>query len=149
MKQKDKSTRKISPEDYRTILGLLELDDIFINSYSAKLNKDSVSKCLSFKISESSKFEQKNNDLNIDYTFKFVAKDTDNNEIALTINTTYSILYKIKNEGIIITEDFMEVFRQVSLGMLLWPYFREFVNNTIYRMGMPQLVLPLKKIGTK
>lgn len=135
---------KISPADYRNILEALELSTLFVTELNSKLKEDNASDRLSLKIDEANSFVQEGNLLKIVYSYKFSAKDDAKDDAAISINVKYTVVYTLTKE-VQITKDFMKVFSDLTLGMLLWPYFRELINNTIYRMGYPQLVLPLRK----
>lgn len=135
---------KISPADYRNILEALELSTLFVTELNSKLKEDNASDRLSLKIDEANSFSQEGNLLKIIYSYKFSAKDDAKDDAAISINVKYTVVYTLTKE-VQVTKDFMKVFSDLTLGMLLWPYFRELINNTIYRMGYPQLVLPLRK----
>jgi hypothetical protein len=135
---------KISPQDYRIILESLELTSIALIESSTKLKEENISKSLALEIDEKSLFNQNGNTLDISYVYKLSAKGNDIPDPAISINAKYSIKYKISKE-VTITKDFMKIFTDLTVSMLIWTYFREYVNNTVYRMGMPPLVLGLKK----
>ena len=135
---------KISPEDYRNILESLQLNTLFVNEFNGKLKEDKASDNLHLNIDETNSFVQEGNTLKILYGYKLSAKDESKDDAAISINVKYTVLYSLTKD-VKITKDFMKVFSDLTLGMLLWPYFREFISNTIYRMGYPQLVLPLRK----
>ena len=40
-------------------------------------------------------------------------------------------------------EAFFQIFRETSARLHVWPYFREALNNTLVRMGLPPFPLPL------
>jgi preprotein translocase subunit SecB len=134
---------KISPQEYRSILDSLELDTLYLVDLNTKLNEEFVSPSLSLDINEKHTFEQENTILKITYTYKLSANDESKENAALTVQAKYAVRYNITKD-VTISKEFMKVFSELTLGMLLWPYFRELVNNTVYRMGMPSLVLPLK-----
>jgi len=108
------------------------------------LKEENASDRLSLKIDEANSFVQDGNLLKISYSYKFSAKDEVKEEAAISINVKYTVVYTLTKE-VQITKDFMKVFSDLTLGMLLWPYFRELITNIIYRMGYPHLVLPLRK----
>lgn len=135
---------KISPEDYRTILESLELETLFLVESTTKLKEEFLSDTLSLDINEKFTFEQNNNLLTVFYNYKLSAKAEEHQEAALTLAAKYTVKYSLIKE-VNVTQDFMKIFCDLTLGMLLWTYFREFVSNTIYRTGLPPLVLPLKK----
>jgi preprotein translocase subunit SecB len=135
---------KISPKDYRAILESLELDTLFLVESSTKFKEEYLSETLSLDIIEKYTFEQKSNLLTVFYNYKLSAKAEDQQEPALVLTAKYTVKYSLTKE-FNVTRDFMNIFCDLTLGMLLWTYFREFVSNTVYRTGLPPLVLPLKK----
>ncbi|NLX29587.1 MAG: hypothetical protein GXY59_11515 [Bacteroidales bacterium] len=135
---------KISPEEYRKILEALELDTLYLFELNSKFREEFLSQSLKLDIDEKESFIQENNILKVIYTFKLTAKDDSMEEAGITLQAKYTVRYQVKKE-VQVTKEFMNVFSELSIGMLLWTYFRELVNNMVYRMGMPPLVLPLKK----
>lgn len=135
---------KISPEEYRRILEALELSALYITESSSKLREEFFSNTLNVEIDEKNSFKQEGSTLTVFYNYKLSAKSVEMTEPAITITTHYAVKYQISKD-IVVSKDFMKVFSELTVSMLLWTYFREFVNNTVYRMGMPALVLGLKK----
>jgi len=135
---------KITPEEYRNILEALELDTLYLSELNTKFKEDFISSNLRLGIEEKNTFVQEDSTLKVFYSFKLTASDEAKTEPAIYIFVKYTVRYKILKE-ILITKEFIKVFSDITIGMLLWTYFRELVNNTTYRMGMPPLVLPLKK----
>lgn len=135
---------KISPEEYRNLLSALELDTLYLIDLSSKYNEEVNCPNLKLDINEKHTFSQEGSILKIIYSYKLMAIDESANTSAIVISTKYIVRYNLTKD-VLITKDFMSVFSELTLGMLLWPYFRELVSNVIFRMGLPPLVLPLKK----
>jgi preprotein translocase subunit SecB len=136
---------KISPEEYRSILGSIILDTLYLVEINAKYNEEYVSQSLNLDVKEKYNFTQENNILKIFYNYNLTAKDGNADKPAMFIKAKYVIKYDIIKETNI-NKEFMEIFSDMTLSLLLWTYFRELVNNTVYRMGMPPLVLQMKRI---
>jgi preprotein translocase subunit SecB len=136
---------KITPEEYRNILSAIELDTLYLIDLNSKQNEEISCPNLQLDIQEKHTFAQEGSILKINYSYKLAALEENTEASAFTMSAKYVIRYNLIKD-VAITKDFMSVFSEMTLGMLLWPYFRELVNNTIYRMGLPPLVLPLKKI---
>lgn len=136
---------KISPEDYREILSSLELKTLFLKDIKAEYKEEYLSQALDLDIKEKIDFKQDGR--NVSFSFKFVlkAKDSNQESAAISLTATYVVQY-LQNKDITVTNDFMEVFHKMTLAMLLWPYFRELTSSTIYRMNLPPLVLPMRKL---
>ena len=136
---------KISPADYSEILSSLDLKTLFLKDIKAEYKEENLSQALVLDIKEKYDFKQEGRNLNISFKFLLKAKENDKEGAAISLTATYLVQY-IQNNDITVTSDFMEVFHKMTLGMLLWPYFRELTSSTIYRMNLPPLVLPLRKI---
>ena len=134
----------MTPETYNDIVSQLELVDIVMIDCNAKHNTAYSQGNLEINIKDKLSFEQADNLLVINFKYAFTANISEQENPGLEIKTTYQIKYEVKN-GVAITKEFMDIFQQYTIGMLLWPFFREFLNNMIFRMGLPHLILPLKK----
>jgi len=61
------------------------------------------------------------------------------------IDTSFLLAYKIENfEGL--TQKGFEQFASLNGIYNAWPYWREFVQNTVTRMGLPSLSIPVFRI---
>ncbi|MCC6476815.1 hypothetical protein IT157_07125 [bacterium] len=63
-----------------------------------------------------------------------------NREIALEIAATYRTDFL---SAVPFTNDFFDIFKESSLRVIVWPYFRELVQNMMSRMDLPPFVLPI------
>jgi preprotein translocase subunit SecB len=135
---------KMTPEDFKNIVSHLELLDIAMIECNAKHNAEYSQGNLVINIKDKLSFEQVDNHLVINFKYAFTANISEQENPGLEIKSTYQIKYEVKN-GVVISKEFMDIFHQYTIGMLLWPFFREFLNNMVFRMGLPQLILPLKK----
>lgn len=139
--------KKITPEKYSSILTSIELDNISLSNASIKV------------------FELAPNGGNIDLDFKdkysfscsenkvcFVASfklegniKRSENEVhkLFSVSGEYNIKYNKAND-IEVTTDFFDVFRDISLPVIIWPYFREYIQNMVVRAGLPPFTLPAR-----
>jgi len=63
----------------------------------------------------------------------------------ILIDTSFLLAYKIENfEGL--TQKGFEQFANLNGIYNSWPYWREFVQNTVTRMGLPSLTIPVFRI---
>jgi preprotein translocase subunit SecB len=66
-------------------------------------------------------------------------------ERALTIDASYALTYQVESfDGL--TQDGFEQFANLNGVYNAWPYWREFVQNTVGRMGLPPLTIPVFRI---
>jgi len=136
---------KITPEEYKSILKNIKLEKIYSNNFSAKFDKTYLSNDLSLDVKESNSFKQDDTILYVDYTYRLVGKNNESDKNALNLKINYVVEYSVLND-IIISKEFMKIFSEITISLLLWTYFREFVSNSLYRMGLPPLTLPMKRI---
>jgi len=138
----------ISPQDYSKIIESIELNDIVLLESSMKVvDLDSNGGTIALNFSDKYSFNANSNKIYFYATFKLVGvKDgVEPKGSVFTISSKYRITY-FKPEQLEITTEFFDVFKELSLSMLIWPYVREFVQNNLSRAGLPQLTLPLRKI---
>ena len=63
----------------------------------------------------------------------------------ILIDASFLLAYKIENfEGL--TQKAFEQFANLNGIYNAWPYWREFVQNTVVRMGLPSLSIPVFRI---
>jgi preprotein translocase subunit SecB len=134
---------KITPEEYRKILNDLELKSIYLRDFKGVVNRDSIPKQLEIRIHPASDFEiSKDGSVRVNAHFEVSAKEYESKADFLNISLTYGLIFSSKET---FTKDFFEVYKEVSLPVNIWPFVREFVNNTTARMNIPPLALPLLK----
>ncbi len=133
--------KKITPERYREILQGLELRNIFLSEVKAKVKPELLSEGIKIDIKENSEFSFENDRLIVTTKYTLTTKRKSKKSI-LNIEATYILEFNSKYE---INDDFFEIYKEISLPLNTWPFFREFVNSITARMNIPPLVLPLLK----
>lgn len=78
--------------------------------------------------------------------FHFAASvEKQTQEPALTIDASFVLTYQIDSfDGL--TQDGFKQFANLNGVYNAWPYWREFVQNTVGRMGLPPLTIPVFRI---
>jgi hypothetical protein len=68
-------------------------------------------------------------------------------EVQLRVTATFVVAYSVKSfEGI--GDDHIRAFSAINGVFNAWPYWREFVQNTTARMGLPMpVVIPVYRLG--
>jgi len=69
-------------------------------------------------------------------------------EPVLIIEAFFLLSYKLESLKGLSQENF-EHFGRINGIYNAWPYWREFVQNTVARMGLPRLALPVFRIGVE
>ncbi len=139
-----KKAFKLSPEEYNKILKNIELMNISIIKTQAEIDRNIVSGKLNINTKSRVKFTQDDKSLNVIYSYNLLLFIPEKNVKVALIKVNFEIIF-IKLKKIEISQDFFEIFKEVSLKYTLWPYFREFVQNMILRMNLPPLTLPMVK----
>ncbi len=90
--------------------------------------------------------DKKNGYVIVTAKFKFEAfNESENQKPVILIDTSFLLAYKIENfEGL--TQKGFEQFANLNGIYNAWPYWREFVQNTVTRMGLPSLTIPVFRI---
>ena len=101
-----------------------------------------------FDINYSTKLEidKKNSCVIVIVKFDFAAFTENNTQKpAITISASFLLVYEIANfDGL--TQEGFKQFADLNGIYNAWPYWREFVQNTIVRMGLPSLSIPVFRI---
>lgn len=140
---------KISPEEYSSILKTLEIENIFLSESSFKVfdcSKNGGTIDLAFKDKYS--FSEAAGKVFFMASFKMdgsLGKEEDK-ETLFKMSGEFRIECR-KEDDIAISKDFFEVFRDTSLVVFVWPYYREFIQSTLVRAGFPSLTLPMRIFG--
>jgi len=94
-----------------------------------------------FEFNEVSKLSSHEGDfvtIEIDYTLKAKC----GRRLIAQINATYALVFSTDKK---IPKEFFDIYKQYSLPLQTFPYFRELTNALFSRMGIPPLILPLRK----
>ena len=131
---------------YSEILSSITLSQILLNEcnvkkYEVKSKGGTIDLDVTMKLG----YTQNTSEINFLTSYKLdgIKRSEEQNEKIFSITASFVLTY-IKNKEIEISKDFVDVFRENSIELVSWPYFREFVQNMIARMGFPPLTLPSK-----
>lgn len=69
----------------------------------------------------------------------------DGGEIAVRIAATFAVVYRLPVSDEF-TQDYYNAFAEINGLFNLWPYWRELVQSTTMRMGLPPLTLPVRRV---
>ena len=132
---------KISPEKYRKILSGIDLKDILLSDIKASIKHEWLSEGMRISIKKNANYAYKDDELIVTNKYVLTAKNNDK-KIVLKIEGTFIVVFESEHE---INDDFFEIYKEISLPLNVWPFFRELVNSTTSRMNIPPLTLPLLK----
>ena len=137
---------KLSPEEYRKILEKIELKNLSLIESKSKIDHQYHAQKLELIINDKNTFETAEDELTVFCKYTFKAKGAEKEKPLVDIMVRFQLVYDLKGKADI-TQDFFEIYEEMSLGFIVWPYFREFIQNTLARMNLPPLTLPMRKIG--
>jgi len=138
-----------SKEDFQVLYSQfidgLKLQEIYLKSANINyLEEVNFKKPVLIKTKASARLETlPGNVLKVIQKYNFVAKSKGEEETTyLRISCEFVVHYdsKIKPNA-----EVFDVFKNYTLRLNTWPYFREFVHNSIARMNLPPMIAPLLK----
>ena len=132
---------QLSLDDYQSLLKSIELEDISLRNLTLKTDDEQFGKEYKLSIKPKASHEMDGDAITFYYKFTLMAKAPEKEKPAIRIVPEYKITYT-KNSKTPVDPEFFEIFPEASLKFIIWPYFRELVQNTIARMNLPPLVLP-------
>jgi len=72
--------------------------------------------------------------------------DGDPKELSVEVGAAFMLVYRADSLSGLTDENY-EKFGSINGVYNAWPYWREFVQNTIARMGLPRLLAPVHRVG--
>jgi len=73
---------------------------------------------------------------------------TSKNRMVICVECTFEVSYQLHPE-FTPTDEQIKAFKDGNAIFNCWPYCRQYVHETIQRMGYPPLILPLLRVQTK
>ncbi len=135
---------KISPEDYKIILQGLDLISISLKESKTFLNTDiNPPTELNIQIKDEANYKVKEEGIVFVFQkYQIDARKPQSKTRFFQLEVTFLVKVFSKEN---FTEEFFDVYKNISLHLNTWPYLREFVNQTTSRMNVPPLTLPFYK----
>lgn len=132
---------KITPEDYRKILTGIDLKNILLSDLKASIKHELLTDGLKIGIKEDAQYSYEDEELIIKSKYALTAKNNDK-KIVIKIESVFIVVFESTSS---INDEFFEIYKEISLPLNVWPFFRELVNSITSRMNIPPLTLPLLK----
>ena len=130
---------KIPPQEYKRILDGIQLENVLVKNINAKIDHEILKEGLKINIKDNASYSLKDDGFIVEDKFSLYSRDKDR-KIAIKIECTYVLSF---TSSCTITEEFFDIYKEISLPLNVWPFFREFVNSITSRMNIPPLTLPL------
>ncbi len=137
----EEAKKVIDPEKYSRVLRDVNLVDIIQKRLRSVLKGPLTDERKSFQLSESMQIlEQSEDQCVLECNFKLKAKS--GRRIVAEVEAAYSVFFRLSKA---VPREFFVLYNHFGLPMQLFPYFREEVQSRFAKMGLPTLVLPLRK----
>ena len=130
----------MDPKRYREILKGIQLDTIALRSLKAHIHRENMEGSMKIELQESAAYRNAEDGFEVSAQYVLIGKSK--RRIALRVDCTYDLFFTSEEE---INDEFFEIYKEFSLPLNLWPFFRELVYSITSRMNIPPLTLPLLK----
>ncbi len=132
----------ISPERYADILGGLELQTLEVDEVIASVDRFLIASLQAPpRVTVKTESECSVDDV-LDVRATCTVAGVVGRRKCFRIAVTYRVRFSYSETP---DEPFFDVFKALSLPMIVWPFFREAVHSLTLQMGLPPLTLPLQK----
>lgn len=129
--------------EYRDFIKGIELQKIHNSRVLCKI-EEGFAPPASLNISDKAIYKKINpNNLEIKINYILTATKNDSEKPGMIIEADFILIYKTEKE---MSDKLMKIFKDSSLRIQVWPYFRELVHHMSLYMGVPPLVLDVVKI---
>ncbi len=139
--QIEKARENIKPKLYSDLLESLELRDIYLTGAKATLRSRDMGDKNTWQLNESTNLLSNDGSKAIvEVVYDLTARS--GRLILVKLEVKYAVEFCSTKK---LPEDFFTLYNAYSLPLQTFPYFRECANTLFSRMGIPPLVLPLRK----
>lgn len=139
-------TGVISPAQYKNYLSKSELLEISLIKSSSNLVWEKLSIESTglgnpiINLEDKYKYASKKNLYIITAKWQLTAKFDKDKDNFLNIMAIYNVILGKKDE---LPKEFWTIYKNATLPLIVYPYFREFIQNITSRMNIPPLTLPI------
>lgn len=145
-KQKKDKPRNISDLEYNSYLAKTELFEVRLIDANASLNLDKFapnslkSGPIMLSIEDKYQYSSKKDIYMIAVNWSLNAKFEKDEEKFLVVTAKFSVILSNTDK---LPKEFWNLYKKATLPLIVYPYFREFVQNITSRMNIPPLTLPI------
>ncbi len=133
--------KQIPAKRYNELLDLVELRDLYLNGLKTSLRNRKIHQNTRFQYRETSDVvEFSETAVRIEARYELAA--VSGRSRVFDIKASYVAEFSLREP---IPKEFFELYKVYNLPLQTFPFLRELVNNLITRMGLPPLILPLRK----
>lgn len=144
--KKQQKSPVLSPVEYKDLLSKIELSEVSLISSSTSINLTKMvpeSSSLGppqISITDDIKRSKKKDQFQINANWHLTAKFEKDDKNFMDITASFNVLLLCKS---FLPNNFWKIYNKSTLPLIVYPYFREFVQNMTARMNIPPLTLPI------
>jgi len=131
---------------YNELIANIQLRDIRLHtgrvSFAAKF-PDTPGPELRFAMEDAAEYKIYDWGFRARHRYDLTIKQGESEKVYVKISCTFVTDYRSEQP---ITDELFDIFKKVNLPLNTWPYFREFVQSSTVRIGLPPLVLPVFQV---
>ncbi len=142
-------SKTLLKENYNNFIGSLALEDIYISDLSFKRSGNLPTDIqVPVKVTiKPTKNEYQKVDTNLyeithRVLFKLEYIQERQRKVFFEFKATYKLIYRTKFE---LTDEIFKIFVERNVPINVIPFLRETISNSMYRAGLPPILLPLAK----
>jgi len=132
---------------YNALIKTLQLEAICLHtgkvSFASKFPPP-PGEVLPLDLERSAEYKSTEKGFTVKHTYKLDIKRGESGKRYARIECSFIVEYRSEKP---MTDELFKIFEKVNLPLNTWPYFREFVQNSTVRMGLPPLVLPVFQVS--
>jgi len=137
----EQAKKKIAPAEYATLLECVELGNIYLKEVRSTLHRHEIGNRPEFQFKEDYQVIE-HNDNHALIEVAYTVKTRNGRSNIATIQAKYHVRLTTSK---LIPSEFFHLYSQYSLPLQTFPYYRELVDSHFTKMGLPRLLLPLRK----
>lgn len=138
-----KQNPPISYAQFKDFIKEIQLSNISLKELNAVILEDpKIIESANLSIDQDSSFANHPNSALVESSYTFTLTESEKDISVLELKVTYVCLYDTK---IPFDNEIFALFSSNILPSHVWPYVREIVQNTVTRMNLPALTLPIWK----
>lgn len=135
------ATEKIDAQEYSKLLKRIEIKDCYLKRLQSFCSSRKIGGRAAFNFNEDvGQFSVVEESASVEVKYSLEVNSDDLN--VLQLNADFVLAYSVEGE---LPEAFFVIFRSYTVPLQSFPYIRELAHSLTSRMGLPPLILPLRK----
>lgn len=131
---------------YNELITHIQLSDIRLHtgrvSFAAKFPNPPGPE-LKFTMEDTAEYKTYKWGFRTRHRYDLTIKQGESEKVYVKISCMFVTDYRSEKK---MTDELFDIFKKVNLPLNTWPYFREFVQSSTVRIGLPPLVLPVFQV---